>query len=73
LEIQDSGIGIKNEELAPIFNRFKSAKDKTEGFGLGLSIVKSIVSFLDFEIKVTSALGEGSIFSIIIPSEMIEE
>jgi len=73
LEIQDSGIGIKNEELASIFNRFKSAKDKTEGFGLGLSIVKSIVSFLDFEIKVTSALGEGSIFSIIIPSEMIEE
>lgn len=73
MEIQDSGIGIKNEELASIFNRFKSAKDKTEGFGLGLSIVKSIVSFLDFEIKVTSALGEGSIFSIIIPSEMIEE
>lgn len=73
LEIKDSGIGIKNEELASIFNRFKSAKDKTEGFGLGLSIVKSIVSFLGFEINVTSALGEGSIFSIIIPSEMIEE
>jgi len=73
LEIKDSGIGIKNDELASIFNRFKSAKDKTEGYGLGLSIVKSIVSFLGFEIKVTSAYGEGSIFSIIIPSEMIEE
>ena len=72
LEIRDTGIGIKQEEVGSIFNRFKSGKDKSEGYGLGLSIVKSIISFLGFEIKVTSAYGEWTVFSITIPSEMIE-
>jgi signal transduction histidine kinase len=72
LEIKDTGIGIRQEELSLIFNRFKSGKDKSEGFGLGLSIVKTIISFLGFEIKVTSEYGKGSVFAIIIPSEMIE-
>jgi signal transduction histidine kinase len=72
LEIRDTGIGIKQEELESIFNRFKSGKDKSEGYGLGLSIVKSIISFLGFEIKVTSVYGKWTVFSITIPSEMIE-
>lgn len=72
LEIKDTGIGIKPEELGSIFNRFKSGKNKSEGYGLGLSIVKSIISFLGFEIKVTSVLGKWTVFSISIPSEMIE-
>jgi len=72
LEIRDTGIGIKPEELGSIFNRFKAGKDKSEGYGLGLSIVKSIIAFLGFEIKVTSVYGKWTIFSITIPSEMIE-
>jgi signal transduction histidine kinase len=72
LEIKDTGIGIKPEELGSIFNRFKSGKDKSEGYGLGLSIVKSIISFLGFEIKVTSESGKWTVFSITIPLEMIE-
>jgi signal transduction histidine kinase len=72
LEIRDTGIGIKQEEIGSIFNRFKSGKDKSEGYGLGLSIVKSIISFLGFEIKATSVYGKWTIFSIAIPSEMIE-
>jgi len=72
LEIKDTGIGIKKEELPSIFNRFKSGKGKSEGFGLGLSIVKSIISFLGFEIKVASDFGEGTVFTIIIPQDMIE-
>ncbi|MGN6540217.1 MAG: ATP-binding protein [Ginsengibacter sp.] len=72
LEIRDTGIGIKQEEIGSIFNRFKSGKDKSEGYGLGLSIVKSIIAFLGFEIKVTSVYGKWTIFSITIPSEMIE-
>jgi signal transduction histidine kinase len=72
LEIRDTGIGIKPEELGSVFNRFKSGKDKSEGFGLGLSIVKSIIAFLGFEIKVSSVYGKWTIFSITIPSEMIE-
>jgi signal transduction histidine kinase len=72
LEIRDTGIGIKQEEIGSIFNRFKSGKEKSEGYGLGLSIVKSIISFLGFEIKATSVYGKWTIFSIAIPSEMIE-
>jgi two-component system sensor histidine kinase ArlS len=72
LEIRDTGIGIKPEELGSIFNRFKAGKDKSEGYGLGLSIVKSIIAFLGFEIKVTSVYGRWAIFSITIPAEMIE-
>lgn len=72
LQIKDTGIGIKKEELGSIFNRFKSGKDKSEGYGLGLSIVKSIISFLGFEISVSSAYGKWTAFSISIPSEMIE-
>ena len=72
LRIKDTGIGIKQEELGSIFNRFKSGKNKSEGYGLGLSIVKSITSFLGFEISVASEYGKWTVFSITIPSEMIE-
>lgn len=72
LEIRDTGVGIKQEDVGSIFNRFKAGKDKSEGYGLGLSIVKSIIAFLGFEIQVTSVYGRWTIFSITIPSEMIE-
>lgn len=73
LFIKDTGIGIKQEELGSIFNRFKkSGKADGEGYGLGLSIVKSIIMFHDFDIKVTSSYGEGTVFSIVIPAEMVE-
>lgn len=70
--IKDTGIGIKQEEILTIFNRFKkSGKSTREGYGLGLSIVKSIISFHGFDIKVTSDYGKGTIFSISIPPEMV--
>jgi signal transduction histidine kinase len=71
--IEDTGIGIIHEELESIFDRFKkSGKDKGEGYGLGLSIVKSIISFHEFDINANSTYGKGTIFSIFIPVEMIE-
>ncbi len=74
LFIKDTGIGIKEEELATIFNRFKkSGKDKGEGFGLGLSIVKSITSFHGFSISVSSEYGKGTVFTISIPADLIED
>jgi len=73
LFIKDTGIGIRQEELGTIFNRFKkSGKADGEGYGLGLSIVKSIISFHGFDIKVNSDYGEGAVFSIVIPAEMVE-
>jgi len=73
LLIKDTGIGIVNEEINTIFNRFKkTAKEKGEGFGLGLSIVKSIASFHGFIIAVSSELGKGTEFTISIPAEMVQ-
>jgi signal transduction histidine kinase len=73
LFIKDTGNGIRQEDLSTIFNRFKkSGKANGEGYGLGLSIVKSIILFHGFEINVSSDYGKGTIFSVIIPSEMIE-
>ncbi len=72
LFIKDTGIGIRKEELATIFNRFKkSAQNNGEGFGLGLSIVKSITLFHGFDIEVSSHYAEGTIFRIAIPVEMV--
>lgn len=74
LFIKDTGVGIKQEEIATIFNRFKkSGADKGEGFGLGLSIVKSITAFHGFSIKASSEYGKGSVFTISIPANFIED
>ena len=74
LFIKDTGIGIKQEELPTIFDRFKkSGKEKGEGFGLGLSIVKSITSFHGFTIEVSSEYGKGTVFTISIPANLVEE
>ena len=72
--IKDTGIGIKQEELGTIFDRFKKAnQSKSEGYGLGLSIVKSIATFLGFEINIESEFGKGTIVSVIIPFKLIEK
>jgi signal transduction histidine kinase len=74
LFIKDTGAGIRQEDLGTIFNRFKkSDQGNGEGYGLGLSIVKSIISFHGFEIKVSSELGKGTTFSIAIGGENIEQ
>ena len=72
LFIKDTGIGIHEEELPGIFNRFKkSLHAEGEGYGLGLSIVKSIVLFHGFQIKLSSQFGKETIVSITIPAEMV--
>ncbi len=72
LLIIDSGIGIRQEELGTIFNRFKkSAQTDGEGYGLGLSIVKSIALYHGFEIKVSSEFGKSTTFCITIPTDLI--
>jgi len=74
VEISDSGIGIPSSELYRIFERFyvidKSRSRKKGGTGLGLSIVKHIVELHGGKIEVKSRLGEGSTFTVFIPSEI---
>jgi signal transduction histidine kinase len=70
--VKDTGIGIKQEDFGTIFNRFKKSGNAIGvGYGLGLSIVKSIIQFHGFDIQVKSNFGINTEFSIIIPSEMI--
>ena len=71
MEIKDSGIGIKKEDLPHIFERFYRAdssrsKEKVDGYGLGLAIAKNIVDAHKGKIEVTSKLNKGSAFKIII-------
>ncbi|AMR31236.1 hypothetical protein A0256_07240 [Mucilaginibacter sp. PAMC 26640] len=73
ININDTGIGISEEELPYIFRRFKKIKQSLtqDSFGLGLPIVKSIAVFHNIEINVRSEKDKGSTFSIIIPARLI--
>ncbi len=76
--VQDTGIGIKEEDLGKIFDKFVQADLTTvrqyEGTGLGLSIARGLISLHKGMIWVTSKLGEGSKFCFTLPlkKEMLE-
>ncbi len=71
LSIEDTGIGIPNEELPYIFDRFyrvdKARARETGGSGLGLSIVKSIVRLHEGEIYAESELNKGTKINVTLP------
>ena len=71
LEISDTGIGIAAADQPHLFNRFFRAQNsvnyETRGVGLGLFITRSVVETHHGEISVTSELGQGSTFSILLP------
>ena len=71
LIIEDQGIGISEEDLPLIFERFYrtdcSRNRKTGGAGIGLTIVKAIIQAHDGKIKVESKEGYGSKFTIMLP------
>jgi signal transduction histidine kinase len=71
LVVEDTGMGIPEEELPYIFERFyrveKSRSREFGGTGLGLSIVKKLIELQDGEITVTSKAGTGSRFEIQLP------
>lgn len=71
IAIKDTGIGIKTEERPFIFDRFRKTNlAENVGYGLGLSIVKSICLYHKINIKVRSEINEGSTFSLYFPSEL---
>jgi signal transduction histidine kinase len=68
LMIRDTGIGIAEEDLPFIFDRFKKVNLNSEvGYGLGLAIVKSIAVYHKIQVTVESKIGEGTVFRLIFP------
>lgn len=71
LEVSDTGVGISNDELPRVFERFwradRSRARATGGTGLGLAIVKQLVTQLRGTVAVTSAEGKGSTFLVRLP------
>lgn len=71
LSIKDTGIGISEENLDKLFDRFfrvtNSRKQNPDGLGLGLAIAKLITEQHQGTLTVTSQLGEGSEFRILLP------
>lgn len=69
--VADDGIGIPENEINEIFKifyRVPGASSTIEGTGVGLSIVKRNLELMNGKITVTSSLGEGSCFTIILPA-----
>ncbi len=74
INVVDTGIGIAPEHHEKIFKEFEQAESATVrsygGTGLGMSIVKRIVDRMEGTISVKSQLGQGSIFSILVPLQI---
>ncbi len=77
MSVEDDGIGIEEEYLTRIFERFyridKSHSRQTGGTGLGLSIVKHIAQNYGARVQVKSRPGEGSTFSVQFPYHIVPE
>ncbi|MBF0573673.1 MAG: response regulator [Desulfamplus sp.] len=71
VKIEDTGIGIAENDLSSIFDEFRqvdgSSSRRHEGTGLGLAIARKAAFMLGGKIGVTSKLGEGSIFTLTLP------
>ena len=71
IEVVDTGIGIPQQHLPRIFERFyrvdRHRSRDVGGTGLGLSIVKHLIQAIGGSISVTSRLNEGSTFSVRLP------
>lgn len=66
--VEDTGVGISEEGIRHIFERFYKVDNFTQGAGLGLSICQTIVERLKGTIFVTSEVGKGTRFTVRIPN-----
>lgn len=73
--VSDTGIGIAQEHIPALFNDFTQVdapiQKRLRGTGLGLALSKQLASLLGGFIEVTSVVGEGSVFSVIVPAQLL--
>ncbi|MCR5321794.1 MAG: response regulator [Lachnospiraceae bacterium] len=71
--VADSGIGIRKEDMDKLFASFERIENKithkTEGTGLGMSIVTSLLKMMNGSIDVESEVGKGTTFTVLIPQQ----
>lgn len=75
INVKDEGVGIPKEKQDVIFNRFGQVNNdltrKSEGTGIGLCLVRLLINSMGGRIELTSQLGKGSTFTIILPNKVI--
>lgn len=75
--VEDTGCGIRKEDLGKIFDDFRQVDSKrnrsVEGTGLGLAIVKHLVELMNGTINVESTYGKGTMVTITIPQKIVDK
>ena len=71
IQVRDTGEGISDADLPRIFDEFyqvhNTARDRSQGLGLGLSIVRRLAVLLGYPLSVQSEPGRGTVFTLIVP------
>jgi len=77
VEVEDTGIGIKAEDMGKLFSKFERIEIERnrniEGTGLGMPITMKLLSLMGTELKVESEYGKGSVFSFDLKQKIVEE
>jgi signal transduction histidine kinase len=72
IDVADTGVGIPKEDLQKLFSKFFQAKNvphvNEKGSGLGLALVKHVTEAHGGKVDVSSEVGKGSIFSVVLPA-----
>lgn len=75
VEVEDTGVGIKPEDLVMLFDEFSQVGNSTsaeKGTGLGLAISKKLAKAMGGDITVTSTFGKGSCFTVVLPRDRVK-
>ncbi len=75
-EVEDTGVGIAADECESIFDAFvqtKSDRNSNQGTGLGLAITRQFVELMGGKISLSSVVGEGSLFRVVLPLKVSSE